>query len=140
MGAGVLFSIMRGVGSPPQALPTLEGWCETAHGTTTRADSFFGGSSVGGPMFIWGFPKIRDTFLVVPLIWTIAFLGLYVGVPLFWETTIYELRERKPKATLLSLLSLCMLKALTQNSGAAGLVSSGYVLSFLPRVLLGRNR
>ena len=34
----------------------------------------------------WGFPKIRGTFLRVPIIRIIVF-GVYIGVPLFWETT-----------------------------------------------------
>ena len=34
-----------------------------------------------------GFPKIRGTILGVPII---SFLGVYIGVPLFWETTIYH--------------------------------------------------
>ena len=37
---------------------------------------------------IWGFPKIRGTFLGVPIVRTIVFGGLY-WVPLFWETTIW---------------------------------------------------
>ena len=36
---------------------------------------------------IWGFPKIRGTFLGVPIIRTIVFGGVYIGVPLFWEST-----------------------------------------------------
>ena len=36
---------------------------------------------------IWGFTKIRDTFLGVPIIRTIVYWGL-LGFPLFWETTI----------------------------------------------------
>ena len=39
---------------------------------------------------IWVFPKIRGTFLGVPIIWTIVYWGLY-RVPLFWETTIWRL-------------------------------------------------
>ena len=34
-----------------------------------------------------GFPKIRDTFLGVPIIRTIV--GSILGFPLFWETTIW---------------------------------------------------
>ena len=34
----------------------------------------------------WGFPKIRGTFLGVPIIRTIIYWGLYWGT-LFWETT-----------------------------------------------------
>ena len=33
---------------------------------------------------IWGSPKIRGTILGGPL----SYIGVYVGVPLFWETTI----------------------------------------------------
>ena len=29
---------------------------------------------------MWGFPKIRDTFLGVPIIRTIVYLGLYWGL------------------------------------------------------------
>ena len=36
---------------------------------------------------IWGFPKIRGTFLGVPIVRTIVYWGLY-WVPLFRETTI----------------------------------------------------
>ena len=35
-----------------------------------------------------GFPKIRGTFLGVPIIRTIVFWGLYWGSLIFWETTI----------------------------------------------------
>ena len=34
-----------------------------------------------------GFPKIRATLLGVPIRWIITF-SCYIGVPLFWETTI----------------------------------------------------
>ena len=34
----------------------------------------------------WGFPKVKGTFLGVPIIRTII-IGVYIGVPLFWETT-----------------------------------------------------
>ena len=34
------------------------------------------------PKLIWGFPKIRGTFLGVPIIRTIIFLGLYWGSPI----------------------------------------------------------
>ena len=37
---------------------------------------------------IWGFPKIRGTFLGVPVLRIIKFWGLYIGVLLFWEITI----------------------------------------------------
>ena len=36
---------------------------------------------------IWEFPKIRNTFLGVPLTWIIVF-GVYIGVHLFVETTM----------------------------------------------------
>ena len=36
---------------------------------------------------IWYFPKIRGTLLGVPIIRLIVFFGVFVGVPLFWETT-----------------------------------------------------
>ena len=32
-----------------------------------------------GPDFIWGFPKIRDTILGIPIMRTIVFWGLYWG-------------------------------------------------------------
>ena len=35
----------------------------------------------------WGFPKIRGTFLGVPVLRIIVFWGLYIGVHLFWEIT-----------------------------------------------------
>ena len=36
-----------------------------------------------------GFPKIRGTISGVPIIWIkIAFGGVYIGVPFFWETTM----------------------------------------------------
>ena len=35
-----------------------------------------------------GVSQIRGTLLGVPIIRTIVF-GVYIGVPLFWETTIY---------------------------------------------------
>ena len=31
---------------------------------------------------MWGFPKIRGTFLGVPIIWIIVFLGLYWVPPI----------------------------------------------------------
>ena len=37
---------------------------------------------------IWGVPKIRGTFLGVPIIRTVVFGGLYWG-PLFWQSTIF---------------------------------------------------
>ena len=37
---------------------------------------------------IWGFPKIGSTLLGVPIRRSIVFV-VYIGVPLFWETTIY---------------------------------------------------
>ena len=37
---------------------------------------------------IWGFPKIRATFLGVP-IRIVVYWGLYWGSAHFWETTIY---------------------------------------------------
>ena len=40
----------------------------------------------GRSMVTWEFPKIRGTFLGVPIIRIIVF-GVYIGVPLFWETT-----------------------------------------------------
>ena len=38
--------------------------------------------------FIWGFPKIRGTILGVPIITDYSILGVYIGVPLFKESTI----------------------------------------------------
>ena len=37
-----------------------------------------------------GFPKIMGTFLGVPIVRTIVYwyIGVYIGDPLFWETTI----------------------------------------------------
>ena len=40
----------------------------------------------------WGFPKIRGTFLGVPIMRTVVFWGLS-WVPLFCETTIYTLNR-----------------------------------------------
>ena len=37
---------------------------------------------------ILGFRKIRGTILGVPIIRTIVYVGVYIGVPLFRETTI----------------------------------------------------
>ena len=37
---------------------------------------------------IWGFPKIRGTFLGAPIIRIIVY-WVYIGVPLFTESTIY---------------------------------------------------
>ena len=37
---------------------------------------------------VWGFPKIRGTALVIPIIRLTVYWGLY-WVPLFSETTIY---------------------------------------------------
>ena len=37
---------------------------------------------------VWGFPRIRGTLLGVPIIRTIVFWGLYIGVPLFREITV----------------------------------------------------
>ena len=39
---------------------------------------------------IWGCPKIRNSVLGVPIIRIIVFLGVYIGVPPFWETAMYE--------------------------------------------------
>ena len=39
-----------------------------------------------------GFPKIRGTFLGVPIIIRRIKCGPYMGVPLFWETTILHHR------------------------------------------------
>ena len=41
---------------------------------------------------IWGFigfrvPKTRDTFLGVPVVRIIVHVGVYIGIPRFWETT-----------------------------------------------------
>ena len=36
---------------------------------------------------IWEFPRIRGTFLGLPIIRPIIKFGVYIGVPLFWETT-----------------------------------------------------
>ena len=44
-------------------------------------------------MYVCGFPKIRDTFLVVPIIRTIIFWA-YIGVLLFRETTISRYGNR----------------------------------------------
>ena len=44
-------------------------------------------------VYIWGLPKIRGSYLGVPIIRTIVFWGLYWG-PLFWETPIYGLYVR----------------------------------------------
>ena len=40
--------------------------------------------------FIWGLPKVRGTFLGIHIIRAIVFGGVYIGVPLFWDTTIYR--------------------------------------------------
>ena len=40
-------------------------------------------------IYIWRFPKIRGTFLGVPVISIIGLGALYGGCPLFRETTIY---------------------------------------------------
>ena len=40
------------------------------------------------------FPKIRGSFLGVPIIRIIVFWCLYWGPPLFWETTIYRATAR----------------------------------------------
>ena len=38
---------------------------------------------------VWRFPKTGGTLLGVPIIRTVVYYGLYyIGVPLFWETTI----------------------------------------------------
>ena len=42
---------------------------------------------------IWGSPKIRGNILGVPLSRIIVF-GVYIGVPLFWETPIISLKPR----------------------------------------------
>ena len=39
----------------------------------------------------WEFPKIRGTFLSVPILKTIVFGALH-WVPLFWETTIFRFK------------------------------------------------
>ena len=39
--------------------------------------------------FIWGFPKIRCTFLGVPVIRTIVFWGLYWGPPILGNYHIF---------------------------------------------------
>ena len=53
---------------------------------------------------IWGFPKIRGTFLGVPIIRTVVFGGLYWG-PLFWESTISGAHEQDPTLPSLTLPS-----------------------------------
>ena len=45
---------------------------------------------------MWGFPKIRGTILGVPIIRTIIFWGLIMGVPLFWETTMSRKNRGNP--------------------------------------------
>ena len=67
----------------------------------------------------WGFPKIRGTLLGAPIIRIIVF-WVYIGVPLFWETTNYT--------TALKLLELwyigfCSIQRCSMN----------YSLSSLPR-------
>ena len=42
---------------------------------------------------IWGFPKIRGTFLGVPIIRTIAFWGLYWGPPILGNYHITGIGE-----------------------------------------------
>ena len=37
------------------------------------------------PCNMWGFPKIRGTFLMVPIIRTIVYWGLYWGTPYFGD-------------------------------------------------------
>ena len=58
----------------------------------------------------WGFPEIRGTFLVVPLISIIVFWGLYWGPP-FWETTncrpLWHATFRSTSSSLLCLYALC---------------------------------
>ena len=66
---------------------------ELGHGSDQTAASDVGDpwrNAAGIPpssRLIGGFPKIRGTLLGVPRIRTIVF-GVYIGVPLFWETTI----------------------------------------------------
>ena len=41
-----------------------------------------------GDLWGLGFPRIRGTLLGVPII-RIMYFGVYIGVALFWETTIF---------------------------------------------------
>ena len=38
---------------------------------------------------MWGFAKIRGTFLGAPILRIIIF-GVYIGVPLFWESSMWQ--------------------------------------------------
>ena len=38
----------------------------------------------------WGFPKIKGTFLGGPNSKDYSILGVYIRVPLFWETTNWD--------------------------------------------------
>ena len=41
-----------------------------------------------------GVPQIRGTLLGVPVVRIIVCVGVYIGVPLLWETTTYRFRPR----------------------------------------------
>ena len=50
------------------------------------------------------FPKIKGTFLGMPMIRTIKYLGLYWGYPNIWETTIYSNSYGFPNVVTLKLV------------------------------------
>ena len=47
---------------------------------------------------IWGFRKTRGYFFGVPIIRTMEFWG-YIGVPAFWEATMYHNKGPDPVCT-----------------------------------------
>ena len=59
------------------------------------ADPFRHGMGLGD-VNIWGFPKIWGTFLGVPIIATIVYLGLYWGPPILGKYHMEFLKKGGP--------------------------------------------
>ena len=44
--------------------------------------------------YIWEFPKDRGAFLgVLRNYWGLKYIGVFIGVPVFWENYIYDERD-----------------------------------------------
>ena len=60
--------------------------------------------------FIWGLPKVKGTFLKVPIIRSIIY-GVYICVPLFKETTISQKGTARNSTTRLDSLKTAFILA-----------------------------
>ena len=67
---------------------------------------------IGSRPFITNIPVVYGGFLKLgvpfrgPIIRIIVFIGVYIGVPLFWETTIYSVPYASFVLTVLRIISL----------------------------------